>query len=95
VAVAVELRYMQLDPLKDINLQLVPFAFYDVGKVWNEDRGSEPQSGASAGFGTYYDLNNQVSGAMQFAYPITREVATPVMNGKEGPRILFNLNTSF
>jgi hemolysin activation/secretion protein len=95
VAAAVELRYTQLDTLKDINLQLVPFAFYDVGKVWNEDRGSEPQSGASAGFGTYYDLNNQVSGAMQFAYPLTREAATPIMNGKEGPRILFNLNHSF
>jgi hemolysin activation/secretion protein len=49
VAVAVELRYMQLDPLKDINLQLVPFAFYDVGKVWNEDRGSEPQQAPQQG----------------------------------------------
>ncbi len=95
VSAGAEIRYTQLDTIKDLNLQLIPFVYYDVGKVWNEDRGSEPQSGASAGFGSYYNLNNKVSGALQFAYPLTREVATPIMNGKEGPRILFNLNTSF
>lgn len=95
VSTSVELLYTSLDPVPELDLKLVPFAFYDIGKVWNHDAGSKPVSGASAGFGTYYDFSQRVSGAVQVAYPLTRTVDTPVMNGPDGPRILFSLSTSF
>jgi len=95
MSTSIELLYTSLDPVPDLDLKLVPFVFYDIGKVWNHDAGSKPVSGASAGFGTYYDFSQRVSGAVQVAYPLTRPVDTPVMNGPEGPRILFSLSASF
>ena len=77
------------------DFRLVPFAFYDIGKVWNHDLDAKPQSAASAGFGTYYNYNQTVSGTLQVAYPLTRPVATPIMNGEDGPRILFSLSVGF
>lgn len=95
IATSVEVLYTDVETIPDLNLKLVPFAFYDIGKVWNEDRGSKPISAASAGFGTYYNFNNRVTGQLQFAYPLTKFVSTSVMNGDNSPRILFSLNTSF
>lgn len=95
MATAIEVLYTDVDTIPDLNLKLVPFAFYDIGKVWNEDRGSKPISAASAGFGTYYNFNNTVSGSLQVAYPLTKSVSTPIMNGDNGPRILFSLNNTF
>lgn len=95
VATSVEVLYTDVDTIQDLNLKLVPFAFYDIGKVWNEDRGSKPISAASAGFGTYYNFKNYMNGQLQVAYPLTKSVSTPIMNGANSPRILFSLNTSF
>ncbi len=95
VSASVELRYTDIDPIPDFNLKIVPLVFYDIGKVWNEDRGAKPQSAASAGFGAYYNFDNTVSGSLQVAYPLTKRVTTPIMNGEKGPRILLSLNASF
>jgi len=95
VSAGAELRYTDVPLVPDLNLQFIPFVYYDIGKVWNHDRGEKPQSGASAGFGSYYNFNNKFSGSLQFAYPLTRSVTTPVMNGADGPRILFSISTSF
>lgn len=95
IATAIEVLYTDVNTIPDLNLKLVPFTFYDIGKVWNEDRGSKPISAASAGFGTYYNFNNRVNGQLQFAYPLTKSVSTPIMNGNNSPRILFSLSSSF
>jgi hemolysin activation/secretion protein len=95
VAAAIEILYTNVETIPDLHLKLVPFAFYDIGKVWNEDRGSKRISGASAGFGAYYNFNNRVNGQLHFAYPLTKSVSTPIMNGDNSPRILLSLNTSF
>lgn len=95
IATAIELRYIGLERVKHLELKATPFIFYDIGKVWNEDTGSKPVSGASAGFGTYYNFNNRISGEIQLAYPLTRPVDTPLMNGPDGPRMLFSLSAQF
>lgn len=92
---SIELLYTSLLPIKDLNLKITPFAFYDIGKVWNEDKGVKPISAASAGFGAYYGFNEVFSGTIQAAYPLTKSVSTPVMNGSSGPRILFELKARF
>lgn len=95
VAAALELRYTGIEPMLNSSIRVAPFAFYDIGKVWNEDAGEKPVSAASAGFGTYYSVHERVSGAAQVAFPLTKPVDTPIMNGEYGPRILFSLKVDF
>lgn len=96
ISSAIEMRYTGVPYIETLNMSFVPFAYYDVGKVWNHDQSSPPQSGASAGFGLYYNYSQStISGAIQVAYPLTREVGAPVMNGSDGPRILFSLISRF
>ncbi len=95
VSAAAELRYTTVPRISKLNLKLIPFAFYDIGKVWNKDTGAKPISAASAGFGAHYNLNNTLNGSVQVAYPLTKSISTPIMNGDDGPRILFNLTYAF
>lgn len=92
---SVEVLYTRLPTIESMDLKLTPFIFYDIGKVWNNDRDTDPISASSTGIGTYYNLPNNISGSLQLAYPLTKQVSTPVMNGSSGPRILFNMSTSF
>lgn len=94
-AASLELRYRGIGPLFGGVVGIAPFAFYDIGKVWNEDPGEKPISASSAGVGLYYEIGSHVSGAAQVAYPLTKSIATPVMNGDDGPRLLFSLRTTF
>ena len=94
LAGSLELRYSGLKPIEDI-IAITPFAFYDIGKVWNYDRGSKPLSAASAGLGAYYQIYPHINGSLLLASPLTKSVATPVMGGPDGPRILFELNVQF
>jgi hemolysin activation/secretion protein len=94
ISAGLEVRYNGFDPIKN-TLFLTPFAFYDIGKVWNKDNNTDPISAASAGFGAYYQVAHPISGSVSVAYPLTKSVATPVMGGENGPRILFDLNVRF
>lgn len=95
LAGAIELRYSGINYDEDSFFRFVPFAFYDHGKVWNEDVGGKPISASSAGFGAYYSMQNGLGGAAQLAWPLTKSVATPVMGGEDGPRALVGMNISF
>jgi hemolysin activation/secretion protein len=93
---ALELRYTGLPEWEHTIFQ--PFAFYDIGKVWKPDAGPalEKLSGASAGGGLKFLYNENVSGYIACADPLTRPVATPqgYANGKS-PRWLFQLSSRF
>lgn len=91
---SLELRYNGLEPL-DNKIAFIPHIFYDIGKVWNRDAGTPPRSAASAGFGSYYQIDQYVSGNVTVAYPLTKAISTPVHGGATGPRILFSLDTQF
>ena len=91
---SIELRYNNIPPLNN-KISFIPHLFYDLGKVWNRDTNSSPRSAASAGFGSYYQIDQYVSGNITIAYPLTKQVATPVHGGTTGPRFLFSLNTDF
>ncbi|NQZ14083.1 MAG: ShlB/FhaC/HecB family hemolysin secretion/activation protein [Alphaproteobacteria bacterium] len=95
ISAAVEILYKDIETISDLTLNFIPFVYYDIGKIWNEDSGSKPISAASAGLGTYYNFNSLINGRLQFAYPLTKPASNPIMNGDNSPRILFSLNTSF
>jgi len=70
------------------------FAFYDLGKLWNNDGASSAQSGASAGIGTRLKMPNNIKLNLTMALPLTRNVSTPQYGSGKSPRILFSTSVS-
>jgi len=92
---SLELRYGGWNDLQPLSLS--PYAFYDIGAVWNDDITQvKRESGASAGFGVRSSSDIGMSGNIGLAWPLTREVGTPIYGQKATqPRILLQINQSF
>lgn len=92
---SLELRYSHWGDLQPVSFQ--PYAFYDIGVVWNEDLGqAKKDSGSSAGVGLRAFSEVGVSGNVGFAWPLTREIATPLYNqGTRDPRVMVQIIKSF
>lgn len=93
LATSLELRYRGLAPWDE--LTLTPFAFYDIGKVWNEDSDGRSFAASSAGFGMRMAYAVGFSGQLGLAFPLTREAERPLYGDGKSPRILFQLNYGF
>ncbi len=90
-AARLELRY---NTAQD-SLFLQPYAFYDVGRVWDRDNAivkDRKRSLSSAGVGLRFSLGDHFSGSFEAAQPLTREVAT---QRSEDPRYFFTLAAQF
>ena len=72
------------------------FAFYDVGKVWNDDfvvaANDRTASVASVGFGVRMDAFDHAKFSATAAFPLTRERASDSSND---PRFYFSLQKTF
>jgi hemolysin activation/secretion protein len=92
---SLELRYSHWGDLQPVSVQ--PYAFYDIGVVWNEDLGqAKKDSGSSAGLGLRAFSEAGVSGNVGLAWPLNREISTPLYNrDPTDPRIIFQINKSF
>ncbi len=67
------------------------FTFYDIGKVWNVHSITgvpSSASGASAGVGLRTNFTSFLTGTLEWAKPLTRDVATA---GNENARIFFSI----
>lgn len=99
VAAKAELRYDQSPEWRFLN-SLEYFAGYDIGKVWNIEPESvnglpKEQSGASVYGGLRTNFNKYISGSVEIAQPLTRQVATENGgNGGKAPRIFFSMTLS-
>ncbi len=94
LAGSVELHYHDLEPIYD--LSFTPYVFYDVGRVWNEDRGSKPVSGSSGGLGlNMYHASTSLFANLAVALPMTKPVDHPVYGDDEGARVLFRLGWQY
>lgn len=92
---SVEVRYAGWSGLDPISL--VPYAFYDAGIVWNVDQGqADREDASSAGAGLRFATGTDTTGNVSLAWPLTREIVTPVYGeGRKGPRLLLQLSQSF
>lgn len=92
---SLELRYGGWSDWQTITLS--PYAFYDIGVVWNDDIAQvNRESGASAGFGIRASSDIGMTGDIGLAFPLTREVGTPIYGQNDkGPRILLQIGQSF
>jgi hemolysin activation/secretion protein len=95
VSGAAELQYAGLKSYKGFNFS--PYLFYDIGVVWNDDVGqARHQSGASSGLGMRIQAPAEVSFNFGLAFPLTRQIETPIYGGrKDGPRLFLQLTKEF
>lgn len=79
-----------------INLQ--PYSFYDIGVVWNDAVGQPPEDNASSfGFGMRFNTEWKQSGNLGVAWPIDRNITTPIYGSgsTHGPRIILQISQQF
>lgn len=91
-----EIRYLFNEPFRYVR-DLQPFAFYDVGKVWNLDTFAGEAKDASlqsVGAGTRFNLDADISGQVLAAFPLIREVESFGTDGDE-VRFLFSVTKRF
>lgn len=93
VAASLELRYQGLDIAPQFSV--VPYTFYDIGKVWNLDTGGRDDSGSSAGFGVRLAHDSGFSGNLGLAWPLTRAISTPIYGNGRNPRLLLQASYGF
>ncbi len=95
IAGTIEARYYGITPIYDISIS--PFAFYDVGRIWNLDTGSgDHESAASAGFGVRLWHPVGISSTVGLAMPLTKNVNTPLnSHSARDPRLLLEVQYGF
>ncbi len=94
-----ELQYNRVAETLDWINDYQVYGFYDLGKIWNRDvqlgSGEEKTAViASIGTGLRFNAAQDMSGYLELAYPLLREVQA---NGQDGshPRVFFALNKRF
>jgi hemolysin activation/secretion protein len=94
VAGKLELQYGQRSTDFGLdNYQL--YTYYDAGRVWDHQvlpGEFAPASATAAGFGVRFTINDNISGSLEIAKPLTRNVAT---EGTRDPRGFFSLVARF
>jgi hemolysin activation/secretion protein len=90
---SLELRYLGLSMWEQV--LFTPYGFYEHGAVWNKDRQSKRETASSAGAGIYMRHQTGFSGNVGVAWPLTREISTPIYGDGKNPRISFNVGYNF
>ena len=94
VAATAELRYTGIDPWYGI--KPVPYGFYDIGIVWNDDQDQDARaSGSSGGAGVKVLSDLGISADFGVAFPLTRDIDNPLTGNGRNPRYLMSLSYGF
>lgn len=95
IAASIEAQYNGVPELGYFQIQ--PYAFYDIGKVWNRNGGQiENISASSTGLGVRIDHTSGVKGSFQISFPLTKQADTPIYGAsQDGPRAGFQLGYQF
>jgi len=74
---------------------LQAYAFFDYGSVWNRvatPTGEKQQELASTGIGARFNLTKHLSGYVELAKPLSRDVSA---EGNKDPRVFFSLSATY
>lgn len=95
VAARLELQYSRQGDIPYIpSYQL--YTFYDIGEVWTRYPSTgqnHDESLASTGVGVRFNVAGGVDGGLEFALPLTRQVASTT--DRYAPRVFFNLGYKY
>ena len=86
---------LRANPTIELIQRLQPYAFYDIGKVWdpqNTAAANRIMSIASAGIGLRAVINDDISGSLEAAKPLTRPLAS---NNSSDWRLFYMLTAKF
>jgi hemolysin activation/secretion protein len=85
---------MGIDP--SWGVKTVPYGFYDVGVVWNDDQDQAARaSGSSGGAGVKLLSDTGVSADFGVAFPLTREIDNPLQGNGKNPRYTMQVSYGF
>lgn len=77
-------------------ISFIPYAFYDIGWVWDEEASGEDETASSAGVGVRLRHNLGFSLNAGVAWPLTRKIDNPIYSSNaKHPRISFQLSYRF
>lgn len=95
VASALELRYQGVPIWHNTSFQ--PYAFVDIGKVWNQNAGQEDTlTASSTGLGVRFQHASGFSGSLHLAIPLTKSIDAPLYGSNErNAQIGFQIGYSF
>lgn len=97
IAGTLEVRYKTQTTVFKKPLALQPYAFYDMGKIWNIDAdAADNVSAASVGFGVRMNLDNDWDFNLNLSKPLTKSADNePKYQNDLGARALFSISKSF
>jgi len=90
VSASIELRYLGISSWEQS--QLIPYTFYDIGKVWNKDSDGVNQSAASSGFAIDWRHSSGFNAQIGVAWPLTRHASNPIHGDGSDPRFMLQLS---
>ncbi|MGQ7819321.1 ShlB/FhaC/HecB family hemolysin secretion/activation protein [Metapseudomonas furukawaii] len=91
--VKTELQYNRLHSVGDHPVPTQYYAFWDMGKVWNEKpRWVSSESLSSVGLGAHFQAAKNLYLSPEVAFPLPRSVSAKELDGDNGkaPRFYFN-----
>lgn len=89
----VEMRYIGIEPWYSIRPQ--PFAFYDMGTVWNLDTNGERESAAAWGLGVRALIDEKAQVSATIGWPLKHRPEAPQYGNATNPRIGVSLTVPF
>lgn len=97
LAGSLEFRHRSAHEFYGQNTTLLPYLFFDVGKVWDIDNGDTThESAASAGAGLKINIENQWDISFMAARPLTRSADNPPAYARrDGTRFLMGIQRKF
>lgn len=97
IAGTIELRYKTQAQVWGQPVAFQPYAFYDIGKVWNIDANAKDKiSAASVGAGVRLNISNSWDIDFNLSKPMTKSADNePKYQNDTGARALFSISKSF
>ena len=93
LAAGVEFQYTALE--KTFDSTIIPYAYYDIGKVWNNDSASQDISASSAGAGFKLFHDTGIVADANLGFPLTKGIDNPLYGNGKNPVIRFGLSYQF
>jgi hemolysin activation/secretion protein len=93
IAGRIEMQYTRSGDIEYIPVYQL-YSFYDVGEVWTRNPAAglnETDSLASTGLGVRFNVMDPLSGNLEVALPMTRDVNANLPNNEKDPRVFFSL----
>jgi hemolysin activation/secretion protein len=89
-----EVRYTGIEAAWGV--KAVPYGFYDIGIVWNDDSSQAARaSGSSGGAGVKVLSDLGITTDFTVAFPLTRDITNPLTGNGRNPRYLMQVSYGF